>query len=936
MKDNLTFDPTTVRTDLMPEAVPFAVLVLIALAAVFAWCVMHRVLRRQRARVGILARFLAVAPIATAAAWCLFQAAARLFWLAGGWPLWVAAVVSGVAMEGVALLYEHEALITPPRLARGLVFCRLTVIALTVFILLQPVFVTEHSRVIKRRVAVLADESASMWHPDTSWRLSEALDVAQALGDIVPALRTNRPPSREVDLAVWDKLTQEERTVIREHTEVPRAELTRKLLTGTTEAQPQSLHDKLRGRYDVNAFRFGRDIQPIADIAAFATNAVPEPDTRETAFRASTDFTHALEHVMNTVPSEELAGVLFLTDGRHTGESSVTPITRRLAQAGVPVSSIVIGGTQPLFDIAVADVRVPETVFLGDRVRMTVAVQATAAKGKEAKLRLTCNDELVTEETLRIDTDETWTREIRLTDTPKEQGLRHYRVSITPLDGEASAENNTWNTDVFVTDDRTNVLLVDNRPRWEYRYLRNLFYGRDKSVHLQFALMRPDEIADVIPPTLPNASATRAFGDAEAGGLPGSREEWRMFDIIILGDVGDDVLTPETVENIRYCVEERGALLVVIAGPEQMPYNVQGEAFRDLLPVVYTPGAASGRKAGESSFQIKLSPAGRSHDVMRMSASATENEQIWTDMPELRWRLPLDDVKPGADVLAYAIPTGTGDDHIQAAYRAVAEAMNDPEEATKRLADVRRVQAQNALVVVKNQGQGKVMMLTTDRTWRFRYRVGDTLHHRFWGQVMRWGTGEKLRSGNALVRLGTDMLNYMPTENVQVLARLSTPDFAPLVNAHPEAVLTRDGRELRRVQLRYRKDSNGIYEGLLDPLAETGAYTLTLRCPEAREQLGDGYPDNLETQFSVVTTRRPAEFISLTADYRIPQQMAQASGGRAVSPAEAHALWDTFGEGNRTVTERLERNLWDSWWLFVIITVLLTTEWLLRKKAGLA
>ena len=1038
----MTVDPTSIRPDLLPDSIPTAILALMTLGAILVWVVFHRAVSGRAgsplpaaARKGLRALpYLLPITSAVAASWLLFQTMARVFWLAGAWSLWTAALVCGIAMEGTVLLYAHESRIVPRRYARGLVFCRLAAIAVTVFILLQPVYVTERSRTIRRRVAVLLDESASMWHPDTAWRLSEALDAAQALGGLDASLRTNRPSSREADTALWDKLSAEERNAIRELTEVPRAEIARKLLESskvlkfesskdsskvlkcesskvpsddgaeaphaqhnfrTSELQnfrtspPQPLLPKLRARYDVNLFRFGNGIQPIesskvlkfesskvpSPIAAqsaaeeqsnfrtlelpnFRTSPVPSeaapdgadahnfrtselqnfrtsPDPREEAFRSATDFTRALEHVMDTVPSEELAGVLLMTDGRHTGESGVAAITRRLGQAGVPVSSVVIGGTQPLFDVAVAEARVPETVFLGDRVRMTVTVQATAAKGRETKLRLTCNGERVAEETVSIDADD-WTREFRLTDDPKEQGLRHYRVEIEPLDGEATAENNAWNTDVFVTDDRTNVLLVDNRPRWEYRYLRNLFYGRDKSVHLQFMLVDPDQIADVIPPSLPDASATRAFGDAEAGRLPASREEWRMFDVIILGDVGEDLLTPEVIGNIRYCVEERGALLVVIAGPEQMPYGIQSAAFRELLPVAYTPNASNWRKAGESAFQIRLTPAGRPHDAMRMSASASENEQIWAEMPELRWRLPLDDVKPGADVLAYAVPLGGGEDHVQAAYRAVAEAMDDPEEATRRLADVRRAQAQNALVVAKNQGQGKVMMLMTDRTWRFRYRVGDTLHHRFWGQVMRWGTGEKLRSGNALVRLGTDLLNYMPTEPVQVMARLSAPDFAPLLNAHAEAVLSRDGKELGRVQLRYRKDSNGIYEGTLDPLAETGAYTLTLHSPEARKQLGADYPENLETQFSVVTTRRPAEFISLTADHRVPMQMAQISGGLAVSPADTAALWESFGEGNRTVSERLERNLWASWWLFLIIVACLTTEWLIRKKGGLA
>ena len=62
------------------------------------------------------------------------------------------------------------------------------------------------------------------------------------------------------------------------------------------------------------------------------------------------------------------------------------------------------------------------------------------------------------------------------------------------VEGEVFTTNNDWPLEVAVTDDRTNVLLVDSVPRWEFRYLRNLFYGRDKSVHLQYVLLNPDEI----------------------------------------------------------------------------------------------------------------------------------------------------------------------------------------------------------------------------------------------------------------------------------------------------------------------------------------------------------------------------------------------------------------------------------------------------------
>jgi len=910
-----------------------------ALLACIAWLLIHHFLNKREKPLHTVLLFCAISPFAVATSWSLFQLLARFFWLAGAWPLWVAALVSGGAMEGVALLYKHECSVVSSRVSKALVFCRLTAIAIAIFMLLQPVYVSERTRQVRRRVAVLADESASMSLVDTHWRLAEVLDMSQALGLIDPSLRTNRE-ARATNVALWDGLSSDLRDKIRKQTEVPRTALSRHVLFGSATHKENALIPELRKRYDVDLFRFGNGIQPVADLEAFATNALPvkteAADARETTFCSVTDMTRAMEEVTEMLPSEELAGVLFLTDGRHTGEAGVAATARRLAKAGIPISSVVIGGTMPPFDLSVADVRIAETVFLGDRVRMTVTVRADAAKGRDARVRLFCGEEQIAEESAQVATAENWTHEFRFTDLPKEQGLRRYRIVIDPMEGETLKENNQWTSDVYITDDRTNVLLVDNQPRWEYRYLRNLFYGRDKSVHLQFVLMKPDLIDGLTNVHLPPASASRPFGEAEAGSLPLTRDEWRMFDVIILGDLGDDVLTPEVVGHIRHCVEERGALLVVIAGPQQMPYGIKSKALQDLLPIVYKPDATDWRKEGESQFRIKLSSSGRSHDLMRMSSSSAESEQIWSELPSLNWRLTVQDVKPGAEVLAYATSLDESKDPVLAARRAVSAVENDPEEAVRRLAEVRKHEARNALVVAQQLGQGKIAMLLTDRTWRLRYRTGDTLHHRFWGQVVRWGTGEKMRAGNAFVRLGTDRLNYTPLEPVRVMARLTSKEYAPITQAQAEAILSKDGKEVSRIALTYRKDSNGIYEGNIDPLNTIGSYSLKLHCPEAKEKLGDQYPDGLETHFSVITSHRPAELISVTSSMDTPAQLAQLSGGKAVTPGDMQSLFESFGEGNRIVKERIERNLWDSWWLFLAIVILLSTEWLLRKKGGLA
>ena len=1091
----MDIDQNINRADLLPATIPLAVLAVLAVLGIAAWILLHRWLHRRRETIRARVRLAILLPVGTAACWCLYQLAGRLLFLAGPWPLWLAALATAASVEGVSLFYERECAAVDPRIARRLVLMRMLAVATTLFILMQPVLVRTRTRHIRRRVAVLLDESSSMTRKETQWTLGERLDMAQAMGLVKPAERpiaaiaenaedfrekfrawrqllsaaqfagadadgsarsaavdiaalatdakaalswaeaacepaaklaeavkdsryesgrdaanallkglrdihaaarrlaspdtadlgpADYPPlcsaiadgldrvltnhARATDVAssvFWDSLSAPRRTSISTNVEIRRTRLAQALLAGSKALGVPSLYDSLASRYDIDLFRFGGDLQPVPDTAGhfawLATNtvdalafaagqddetapsaALPAParsraDSAEIAFQSSTDVTRALEEVVESIPSEELAGVLLFTDGRHTGDAGVEAVSRRLGQAGVHVSSVVIGGSRPLLDVAIADVRTAEAVFLGDRVRVTADLAVTGAKGSTVAVRLVCGEETVDEKTFPISSDD-WATEARFTDLPEDKGVRRYRIEADVLPGETVVANNRWTVDVSVSDDRTNVLLVDQRPRWEYRYLRNLFYGRDKSVHLQYWLVSPDSISGETQ-DLPPASASREFGEAEAGGLPVSRDEWRKFDVVIFGDVGDDVLTPEAVADLRHCVEERGALAVFIAGPESMPYGIHDASLLDLLPVI--PGERpSGdlRHGPEDAFRFTLTPAGSAHPITPLSSSVSENAQIWREQPDWHWRVPIEDIRPGAEVLAYAAPSASAAlAPTPPAFSATpGDSADSAEDAIARLAAIRQQQTRNALLVVRGQGRGHVAMLLTDHTWRLRYRVGDTYHHRFWGQIVRWGVGDKLRAGNNYARLGTDQLRYTPREPVKILARLADRDFTPIQDASVNAVVSLGERRIARVSLQHRPDSNGMYEATLDPLPEPGLYTVTLESKTAENRLGPDFPKNLSTRFSVVTARRPAEFVHATADWTVPRTMARLTGGQALPPSRATTLWDQFGEGSGIVMDRIETNLWDSPWLFLAVVFFLTAEWLLRKRGGLA
>ena len=250
-------------------------------------------------------------------------------------------------------------------------------------------------------------------------------------------------------------------------------------------------------------------------------------------------------------------------------------------------------------------------------------------------------------------------------------------------------------------------------------------------------------------------------------------------------------------------------------------------------------------------------------------------------------------------------------------------------DAAARLDDEIRRRARTSLLVAQSYGRGKVLLLNFDQTWRLRYRTGDKFHHKFWGQVLRWGVGEKLRAGKEGLRVGTDELVYTPRHPARVLARVTDASFASISNALVEAVVTHGGKEVARVRLAYREGSHGLYEAPLAPMADPGRYDVKLTRKDGAAE------DRVETAFLVVTAERPVELGDVTATRATLDALARWTNGRVVGPARAGELWNAFGEGRRVMPERRERPLWDRPWMYLLIVGLLTAEWILRKRGGL-
>ena len=111
---------------------------------------------------------------------------------------------------------------------------------------------------------------------------------------------------------------------------------------------------------------------------------------------------------------------------------------------------------------------------------------------------------------------------------------------------------------------RSECFISKANPRWEYRYLKNMLI-REKSIDASAFLI----------------SADKAFaqeGDTPISRLPQGPEEWRRYDVVVLGDVPAEALSADQRKDLHDLVSQRGAGLLWIGGAAVHATQLRGDA----------------------------------------------------------------------------------------------------------------------------------------------------------------------------------------------------------------------------------------------------------------------------------------------------------------------------------------------------------------------
>lgn len=658
----------------------------------------------------------------------------------------------------IVVLSRYERKLVARSVGLGLLGLRLAVLAIILLTLLQPTLTWSLQQKQSSRIVVAIDVSESMSTLDRHASQAEKLRTArglQLIGNASTTDRLNRWQNsfnlkQEPEWVDTDETVDEEqrtalaesrkenlRSVFAEVDKLSRREIARRLLTVTNDP----LLERLKNLHRVELFVFAGKVESTE--RDLLEKIVSEPS--ESILTEVTDLSLGLQPGSNGVG--DVLGTILFTDGRDHSHQNLPGIAASLKAVNSPVYPVLIGSSYRPKDLSIQQIEHPQAAYQGDHPQVKVTLGTFGFDGQMINVELVSDDEPATEpirQTVKC-TNTNVVVEFSL-DT-KTLGRRSFTVKTPVLEGETHDDNNSRMFAINVVDDRAKVLLLDGEARWEFRYLDTAL-GRDERIDLTHVLFQQPHLGILSAPFFPRQL------DLPAALTDESPTPFFDKDLIVVGDVSPDQVNDAVWQRILKFVSE-GGTLVLSAGKRSLPLGHRSPALDQLLPVGNLVPLSLADKTQEATprlrgMPLQLTADGELQPMLQFAPDLAQNVAAWKGLPGQMWAM-LGDAKPGATVWATTIiPAGR------------VEGLT--------------VDRKFGVIVHQFVGSGQVVWLGIDATWRWRYRVGDKYHHRFWAQLARWAAANKMSAGNEFVRFGTDKSEIDAGQSATIRARW-TPQF---------------------------------------------------------------------------------------------------------------------------------------------------------------
>jgi len=664
--------------------------------------------------------------------------------------------------------------------------------------------------------------------------------------------------------------------------------------------------DKLGKKVEVEAYLFDQTTR-VLPIKNGEIVLPAKPTGNQTALG------QALTDVQKEDQGKRTLAVLIHTEG---GQNALPPADKdpyaaanSLGRRGIPVFPIMFGTTSvesQAKDIAlvghITTSRMP--VFVKNRVSVKALVRAQGYAGKTIPVRLYYTEkgkkeQLLEEKPLEVLSSSN-TEVVQFSFIAKTPGQHKIRVEAVLQEGEKLQTNNSQEVPIEVVDGGVNVLYIEGVARHESRFLRETL-GNAPEIRLHY-----------IRKTKPTP------GGAKAAENPNHPFQRGKYDAYIIGDIDASLFAKEELELLVKTVEADEAGLILLGGMKAFgPGGYSGDnPLTAILPVVTQSRQSTLLGNTDNDFHyttpLQLTPTNSGlrnqfpalqinpHEQGAKEFDPNRVRNEWSKMPPLAGANKFQSVKISAQVIAQSQGTPPV-----------------------------------PLLIEQIVGEGgHVVVFAADTTWRWVLRGFGKQHHLFWKNLVLSTVGKDIGSDDAKtsIRLTVTPNNVDQGESVQI--------FADMVGASATDEITLQATVTtpeKKKQVINAVTTSNFLEGVVRATMQPGDYSILVT---ANDESGE----RARSEKSFIVRKVDRERDNPNADHELLRSIAQPVRGdekprfdSAIKPEQVPQLIEYLSTlaQSKKIKHSKEFQYWDKLWVIVLMVLLLSTEWFLRKHWGL-
>lgn len=627
---------------------------------------------------------------------------------------------------------------------------------------------------------------------------------------------------------------------------------------------------QLSERFQLRFFRFSSVAERIAGAGDLTFDG------------ARTRIASALDLAREELAPVPVSGLVVLTDGADNSNEAMTESLLALQAAEIPVYAVGLGRDRFEKDIELTRVSTPRTALSGSSLIVDLIVAQSGYAGQKVPLLIEDNGRVVGSHEVELPQDgEPAT--VRVHFTAESAGPRSFRFRIPVQPEELVLENNEQDALILVRDDVEKVLYFEGEPRYEVKFARRAVED-DESLQLV-----------VLQRTAENKYARFAVDSAQElmGGFPKTRDELFRYRALILGSIEASHFTHEQLRMIADFVSERGGGLLMLGGRRAFAEGGwAGTPVADVLPVELDAAYANDTTFF-AELQIEPTPAGLSHEILRLVPDADSSAQRWRTMPPLSTFNRVGELKPGATALL----TGTGGGLTQ------------------------------PVLAHQRYGRGQVFTFAVQDSWLWQMHydipLDDMTHETLWRQLLRSLVSDV--PNQVMVALPD---RAAPGTPVRLTAEVNDEAYLKVNNARVTANITSPSGTATEVPAEWTVDRDGEYHAGFTP-TEQGLHEIAVNAV-----IGEDTIAAPATYVDVAESR--SEYFGSQMNASLLERMADETGGRYYTPASIASLPEDLSITGKGTTVVEERELWDMPFIFLLLVLLVGAEWVGRRRRGLA